>query len=88
MRRQQLLLERSALLRGRMAQDLASLQRPLALVDTARDRLHWLAAHPQWLALPAVLVVALRPRRILGLAMKVWSGWRFLRNVQRWLPRG
>ena len=85
--RRELLLMRSRDLRLRLAEDSQVLARPLALVDRIRDGFHWLAAHPQWVALPIAITVVLRPRRVLGWALKAWRGWRMFRRVQGLLPR-
>ncbi|WP_298923473.1 YqjK family protein [uncultured Ramlibacter sp.] len=80
-RRQAALRARSDILRGRLGEQTSVLERPLALADRARSRLHWLAEHPQWLALPAALAAAARPGRALGWALKGWSAWRMWRQV-------
>ena len=78
LRRQALLRERSAVLRDGIARHAVVLERPLALADKARSRL-------PWLALPALLAAALRPRRTLGWALRAWSGWRLWRQVASFL---
>ena len=80
-----LLVARSHALRARLASEALTLQRPLALADRVRGGLHWLAAHPQWIAAVVALPVLLRPRRALGWALKMWSGWRLWRRLSRLL---
>lgn len=70
------LQQHSRRLRARLGEDAMALQRPLAVADAVRNRLGWLAAHPQWIAAAALLPVILRPRRALGWALKLWWGWR------------
>jgi hypothetical protein len=41
-------------------------------------------AHPLLAAACVGLLVALRPKRALGWALKGWSLWRTLRGLQRW----
>jgi hypothetical protein len=47
------------------------------LLDELRRR-------PLLVAAGAVLLIALRPRRALGWALKGWSLWRTVRGLQRW----
>jgi len=47
------------------------------LLDEVRDQ-------PLLAAAAAALLIALRPRRALGWALKGWSLWRTFRGVQRW----
>jgi hypothetical protein len=82
------LLARSRMLRGRLAAETLPLQRTLSLADAARDRIHWLAAHPQWLAGIVAIPVLLRPRRTLAWALKLWWGWRAVRRLRSLLPLG
>ena len=70
------LQQRSRDLRTRLGEDAVALQRPLALADAVRSGLRWMAAHPQWVAAAVVLPIILRPRRVLGWALKLWWGWR------------
>ncbi len=81
-RRERLLL-RSQLLRLQMAQNAAPLKVPLALVDQARNGLHWLGRHPEWPLAVALALLLLRPRRALGLSARLWGAWRMWRKAQR-----
>ncbi len=47
------------------------------LLDEARRQ-------PLLVAAGAVLLIALRPRRALGWALKGWTLWRTIRSAQRW----
>lgn len=80
--RQHELLGRSAALRVRLATEAAVLQGPLTLADRVRDGWHWLRAHPEWPLGAAVVLVVLRPRRTLRLALRLWSLWGLVRQVQ------
>ena len=83
--RQQQLLARSAQLRFTLAEQAQVLQRPLALLDQARHGLRWLQRNPQW-PLGAVLVLlVLRPRRILLWTGRVWWAWGTFKRVRSWL---
>ena len=85
-KREQLLV-RSDELRQRLGQQALVLRNPLALADKIRNGYHWLMAHPQLLLLPVAVTVALRPRRVVGWALRAWWGWRLWRRVQGLLPR-
>lgn len=79
------LVARSSELRLGLAQDAQALARPLAWVDLARDGARWLHEHPlAWLA-PLALLAALRPRRALRWARRLWRGWRAAKRAGRWL---
>jgi hypothetical protein len=75
------LVARSQALRERLVQEALPLERPLALADRVRDGARWLVAHPQWIAGAVALPLLLRPRRVLGWALKLWWGWRLWRRV-------
>ncbi|HSV44292.1 MAG TPA: YqjK family protein [Ramlibacter sp.] len=87
-RQAQLLERRRALqaqsrgLRLRITLEAQPLRRPLALADQAWAGIGWLAAHPQWPAAAAALLVVLRPRKAIGWALRLWSGWRLWRRVR------
>jgi len=76
------LLARSRMLRARLAVETAPLQRTLSLADAARDRLRWLAVHPQWVAAIVAVPVLLRPRRAVAWALKLWWGWRMIGRLR------
>ncbi|MDH4289755.1 MAG: YqjK-like family protein [Aquincola sp.] len=82
-RRQQVLLARSAELRIHAATQLSVLRPPLDLADQFRSGWHWLRTHPEWPIGVAIMVVVLRPRRALRWGLRLWSGWRLLRRLQR-----
>lgn len=81
--RQAQLLARSGRLRQRLADDVQVLQRPLAMVDQARNAWQWLRAHPELLAGGALLLTLVRPRRAWRLARRAWAGWQWWRRLQR-----
>lgn len=80
--RQAGLLARSRQLRARLADESQPLQRTLSLADRVRDRAQWLASHPQWLAAMVAVPLLLRPRRAFAWGMKLWWGWRLVRQVR------
>ena len=80
--RQQMLLVRSAELRGRLAADAAVLQRPLAAADRVRTAWRWLQYHPAAPLTALVVVVILRPRRALRWSLQAWSAWRAWRQLK------
>ncbi len=81
--RQRLLLARSSELRVVLAADGAVLQRPLELADRVHQGWRWLAAHPEVPLAALVVVAVLRPRRALRWGLRLWTGWRTLRHLQR-----
>ena len=93
-RRQAVLLLRSQALRTRLGQEAQALERPLALADGARAQLHWWLAHPYRLAglallplIPLVYFTSRRPRRLIGVALRLWSVWRTWQSLRTFLPR-
>ena len=82
--RQQALLVRSMVLRSRLAADAAVLQRPLALLDRARQAWTWLRVHPEVPIAALVLVAVLRPRRAWRWGWRLWWGWRTLNRLPGW----
>lgn len=79
------LVQRSRTLRAGLAADAQALRPALAAVDAVRDGLHWLRAHPLWLAAAVGLVVLRRPRRALRWAWR-WGPrlWAARGALQRW----
>lgn len=83
--RQQRLLARSAQLRLTLAGQAQSLIKPLAVADQVRNSLRWLYRNPLW-PLGAVLVlVVLRPRRMLLWGGRAWWAWGSFKRVRSWL---
>ncbi len=82
-RRQQLQV-RSALLRGRLADDAQVLRTPLALADQVRAGWRWLKTHPQWVGVGVAVMVVWRPRRLAWLGGRLWAGWRLWQRLHRW----
>ena len=59
------------------------LRRPLAYVDQAREGLNWLARHPEWPLGLALLLVLVRPGRVLRWSGYAFQGYTLYRRVQR-----
>ncbi len=85
--RRAVLQARSHALRGRLAEASAGLERPFALADMARDHVRWWLAHPMLLAAVAAIPLVMRPARLVTWSLKLWSGWRLWKQVQRVLLR-
>jgi len=81
--RQQVLLIRSTEVRLQLRHDLQRLQRPAQLADQFRAGGNWLITHPQWPLATLLLLVALKPRRVLSWSGKLWWLWRATRQLQR-----
>ena len=81
-RREQLLL-RSTQLRQDFSTQVQVLRRPLGYVDQARGGLNWLARHPEWPLGLALLLVLVRPGRVLRWSGYAFQGYTLYRRVQR-----
>lgn len=80
------LVQRSRALRAGLVADAQALRPAFTAADAVRDGLHWLRAHPLWLAAAVGLVVLSRPRRMLRWAWR-WGPrlWAVRGAWQRWL---
>lgn len=85
--RRAVLLARSHALREHLAEASVGLERPFALADMARDQVRWWSARPMLLAAVAAVPLVLRPARLVTWSLKLWSGWRLWKQVQRALLR-
>ncbi len=83
--RRERLLARSALQRDELAALLAPLRGPLALADRAVAAAQWVRANPAAVALAAVILVVLSPRRALRWASRAFTVWRGYRLASRML---
>jgi len=90
-----LLAERRAKLAARASVERESLAAFMARTDGAvlmanraaaasRRLLEELRRQPLLVAAGVALLIALRPRRALGWALKGWTLWRTIRSAQRW----
>ncbi|MEO7643146.1 MAG: YqjK family protein [Ramlibacter sp.] len=93
-RRQAVLRVRSRDLRARLGCEAQALEPPLALADRARSQLRWWLAHPYRLAgvallplIPLAYLTARRPRRLIGVSLRLWSAWRTWQTLRTFLPR-
>jgi len=80
----QQLQDRSALLRGRLAEDAEVLRTPLALADQVRQGWRWLKTHPQWVGVGVAVLVVWQPRRLAWVAARLLAGWRVWKRLNRW----
>ena len=83
LRRRERLLLRSQTLRRDWAQQVQVLRAPLGVVDQARAATQWLVRHPEWPLGAVVLVVLLRPGRVLRWGSYALQGYGIYRRVQR-----
>jgi len=86
--RQWQLLQRSAQLRGDVAQAWQGVQRPLSAADLVLAGWLWLRRHPELPLVATLVLVVLRPRRVWRWGGRLWWVWRRWRRVQRWLDTG
>ena len=87
LRRRERLLLRSAILRQDWSQQVQVLRAPLGVADRARAATRWLVQHPEWPLGAAVLLMLLRPGRVLRWASYAWQGYGVYRRVQRVMAR-
>jgi hypothetical protein len=80
-RRQQLLL-RSGELRQQLSRDAQVLAPWLGAADGVRSASAWLQRHPEWVAAAVATLVVLKPRRVLSLGLKGWSGWKMWQRAR------
>ena len=81
-RRRQLLVLRSGRLRGQAVEQMQVVQPALMWADRLQDAWLWLRANPLAVAGGVLAVAVWRPRRSLGLALRLWSGWKLLQRVR------
>lgn len=81
-RRRQMLVLRSGRLRGQVAEQMQVMQPALVWADRLQDAWIWLRANPLAVAGGVLAVAVWRPRRSLGLALRLWSGWKLLQRAR------
>jgi hypothetical protein len=81
-RRRELLLRRSGQLRSQMAGQLQVVQPALVWADRLQNAWLWARSNPLAVAGSLLAVVVWRPRRSLGLALRLWSVWRLLQRAR------
>jgi hypothetical protein len=86
-RRRERLLLRSADLRQQWAQQAQVVRSPLGVADRVRSGTRWLMQHPEWPIGVALLLVLLRPGRVLLWAGYAVQGYGLYRRAQRLLDR-
>lgn len=83
LRRREQLVHRSSQLRHDWSQQVQVLRAPLGVADQARAATRWLVQHPEWPLGVAVLLIVLRPGRVLRWSTYAWQGYGLYRRVQR-----
>ena len=81
-RRRHRLVQRSGQLRGLVADQLQVVQPAFVWADRLQDAWIWLRANPLVVAGGVLAVAVWRPRRSLGLALRLWSGWKLLQRAR------
>lgn len=81
-RRRALLVQRSGQLRGQVVDQLQVVHPALVWADRLQDAWIWLRANPLTVAGGVLAVAVWRPRRTLGLALRLWSAWRLLQRAR------
>ena len=81
------LLERAAAERHAIAGWLSRTDRVSHWVGVCAALLGELKHRPLWAAAGAALLFVLRPKRVIGLAVRAWSWWQIVRRVLVWWHR-
>ena len=82
--RQQLLLQKSSLLRERVQVQSAVLIKPLWVLDQGKLGVQWLAQHPIWPSSVLLVVTLLKPRRTLAWGGRIYRVWKTYRSLKAW----
>ncbi len=81
--RRERLRMRSGQLRQEWSLQVQVLRAPLGLADQARAAVQWLARNPEWPLGAVLLIVVLRPGRVLRWSGYAWQGFSLYRRVRR-----
>jgi hypothetical protein len=76
------LLARSAQLRIELGTQSSVLRTPLTMVDKVRAGAHWLRHHPEWPLGALVVLVLLRPGRVVRWSARLLWGWQLWRRAR------
>ncbi len=85
--RHQRLLMRSAQLRLTLENQAQVFKTPLAVVDQARNILHWLYRNPEWPLGALIVLTVLRPRRTLLWGGRLWWAWKTFKRARNWVAK-
>jgi len=77
------LLGRARVEREQLRADVARIDASLSWIDVARKGLHEARQHPLLVALAVAMVVAIRPRNAVNLAISALSLWRLYHRARR-----
>lgn len=80
--RQQRLLVRNAQLRLILADQAQVLKGPLAVADQARSGFRWLYNNPRWPLAAMLVLLAVRPRRMVLWGGRLWLAWSTFKRLQ------
>jgi hypothetical protein len=85
--RQQRILMRSEQLRLSLSGQAQVLTKPLALADQVQTGLQWVRHNPKWPLVGLLALIALRPRRSVIWAGRLWWAWGNAKRAQKWLDQ-
>ncbi|WP_137917883.1 YqjK family protein [Hydrogenophaga sp. 2FB] len=81
-RRRERLVQRSAVLRELITEELRGVQPALTWIDRIQDGWLWLRSHPLAAVAAPLLLTLWRPRRAVGLGMRLWSAWKLVQRLR------
>ena len=81
------LLARAEAERNALSGWLARADRVSGWLGAGSSLLAKLKDHPLWIAGAALLLIAVRPKRMLGFALRAWSYWQIVRRARVWWHR-
>lgn len=85
--RQQRLLGRSAALRADWTRQVQGVKRPLAVADRVRAAVQGLVRNPAWPLGGLLLLVVVRPGRVVVWGGRLWWAWKTYRQMGHWIAR-
>lgn len=86
-RQQKRLQVRSAALRIKLADQAQVFKHPLSIANQVLSGLQWLYRNPLWPLAGSLILLALRPQRLLLWSGRLWSGWKTFKLVQNWVAK-
>ena len=80
--RRERLIARSAEVRGSLVVQLQAMRRPPPWVHGVEVGWQWVRTHPEWVVGAVVVLVVVRPRRVLEWGGGLFGAWKLLRSAR------